>query len=137
MSHVVAGCSRRSSIISRRIQSMGFLSMNSVVDTWSQTVVEATRLSKKRSQLWLQNFSLDEQGEQYLEPSFTKLFNAEPDEVACYYYWRNNVNPSRVWQTTRSLLQHTPRRQLYWQSTPPRIPVVSPGSASDIKRSTS
>jgi hypothetical protein len=101
-----------------------------LVDTWSRTVVEVARRSEKRSQLWLQNFSLDEQGEQYLELSFTKLLNAEPDEIACYYYWRNNVNPNRVWQTTRSLLQRTPRRQLYWQSTPPRIPVVSPGSAS-------
>src|SRR5947209_1016731 len=101
-----------------------------LVDTWSQTLVEAAHRYKKRSQLWLQNFSLDEQGEQYLEPSFTKLLNAEPDEIASYYYWRNNVNPNRVWQTTRSLLQRTPRRQLYWQSTPPRIPVVSPGSAS-------
>src|SRR5256885_835845 len=107
-----------------------------MVDTWGRTVVEAARRYKKRSQLWLQNFSLDEQGEQYLEPSFTKLLNAEPDEVACYYYWRNNVNPARVWQTTRSLLQRTPRRQLYWQSTPPRIPVVLPSSAGDIKRPT-
>ena len=106
-----------------------------LVDTWSRTVVEAARRSKKRSQLWLQNFSLDEQGEQFLEPSFTKLLNAEPDEIACYYYWRNNVNPSRVWQTTRSLLLRTPRRQLYWQSTPPRIPVVSSLPTSNIKRS--
>jgi hypothetical protein len=105
-----------------------------LVDTWSRTVVEVTRRYKKRSQLWLQNFSLDEQDEQYLEPSFTKLLNAGPDEVACYYYWRNNVNPSRVWQTTRTLLQRTPRRQLYWQSTPPGIPVVSPLPVSDIKR---
>jgi hypothetical protein len=108
-----------------------------MVDIWGQTVVEAAHRYKKRSQLWLQNFSLDEQGEQFLEPSFTKLFNAEPDEFACYYYWRNNVNPGRVWQTTRSLLQRIPRRQLYWQSTPPRVPVVAPLPASDSKRSVS
>jgi hypothetical protein len=105
-----------------------------MVDTWAQTVVEAARQHKKRSQLWLQNFSLDEQGEQYLEPSLTKLLSAEPDEVACYYYWRNNANPLRVWQMTRSLLlRHIPRRQLHWQSTLPRIP-MPPLSTNDIKR---
>jgi hypothetical protein len=108
-----------------------------MVDIWGQTVVEAAHRYKKRSQLWLQNFSLDEQGEQFLEPSFTKLFNAEPDEIGCYYYWRNNVNPGRVWQTTRSLLHRIPRRQLYWRSTPPCLPVVPPLSAGDIKRSIS
>jgi hypothetical protein len=108
-----------------------------MVDTWAQTVVEAARQYKKRSQLWLQNFSLDEQGEQYLEPSLTKLLRAEPDEVACYYYWRNNANPLRVWQMTRSLLlRHIPRRQLHWQSTLPHIP-MPPLSTNDIKRSAS
>jgi hypothetical protein len=108
-----------------------------MVDTWVQTVVEAARQHKKRSQLWLQNFSLDEQGEQYLEPSLTKLLSAEPDEVACYYYWRNNANPLRVWQMTRSLLlRHIPRRQLHWQSTLPRMP-MPPLSRNDIKRSVS
>ena len=94
-----------------------------MLDSWGQTVVEAARSNKKRSQLWLQNFNLDEQGEQALEPSFARLLNAEPDEVACYYYWRNNINPTHVWQTTKKLLRRIPRRQLYWQSTMPSIPV--------------
>lgn len=94
-----------------------------MLDSWGQTVVDAARSNQKRSQLWLQNFSLDEQGEQALEPSFARLLNAEPDEIACYYYWRNNVNPTNVWQTTKKLLRRIPRRQLYWQSTMPSIPV--------------
>jgi len=94
-----------------------------MLDAWGQTVVEAARSNKKRSQLWLQNFNLDEQDEQALEPSFARLLNADPDEVACYYYWRNNINPTSVWQTTKKLLRHIPRRQLYWQSTMPSIPV--------------
>lgn len=108
-----------------------------LVDTWGRIVVEAARRFKKRSQLWLQNFSLDEQDEQYLEASFTKLLDAEPNEIACYYYWHNNTNPAHIWQTTRSLLRRIPRRQLYWQSALPRIPVVSPLPSSDIKRSVS
>jgi len=94
-----------------------------MMDSWGKTVVEAAQSTKKRSQLWLQNFNLDEQGEQELEPSFARLLNADPDEVACYYYWRNNINPTHVWQTTKKLLRHIPRRQLYWQSTMPSIPV--------------
>jgi len=94
-----------------------------MMDAWGQTVVEAARIHKKRSQLWLQNFNLDEQGEQAMEPSFARLLSADPDEVACYYYWRNNVNPTHVWQTTKKLLWRIPRRQLYWQSTLPRTPV--------------
>src|SRR6266567_2785784 len=43
------------------------------------------------------------------------ILNAEPDEVASYYYWRNNEDPARVWQTTRRLLRRIPRRQLHWQ----------------------
>ncbi|GAC1398103.1 MAG: hypothetical protein NVSMB49_05340 [Ktedonobacteraceae bacterium] len=94
-----------------------------MMDEWGKAVVEATRNNKKRSQLWVQNFNLDEQGEQTLETSFSRLLNADPDEVACYYYWRNNINPTHVWQTTKKLLRRIPRRQLYWQSTMPRIPV--------------
>lgn len=71
----------------------------SMMEEWGRTVVEAARRYDKRSQLWLQNFSLDEQGEQELEPSFNKLLSTDPDDVACYYYWRNNVNPTCVWQT--------------------------------------
>jgi len=87
----------------------------SQVETWGRTVVEAARQHDKRSQLWLQNFHQDEEGEQMLEQSWAKLLSAEPDEVACYYYWRNNSNPERVWETTRTLLRRIPRRQLHWQ----------------------
>jgi hypothetical protein len=96
------------------------------VDEWGHMVVETARRYKKRSQLWLQNFCLDEQAEHYLEVSFSKLLGAEPDEVACYYYWRNNTNPTSVWNTTRQLLRHVPRRQLFWRSTLPRMPIVQP-----------
>ena len=94
-----------------------------IIEQWGRDVVEAARRHEKRSQLWLQNFSLDEEGEQQLELSFSRLLSAEPSDVACYYYWRNNVNPTRVWQTTQKLLRRIPRRQLHWQ-TPPRIPIV-------------
>jgi hypothetical protein len=88
-----------------------------MVEVWGRTLVEAAHRYEKRSQLWMQNFSLDEQGEEMLEASFKRILDAAPDEVACYYYWRNNVDPERVWQTTHRLLRHIPRRQLYWQST--------------------
>ena len=95
----------------------------SMVETWGQTVVEATRRHEKHSQLWLQNFNLDEKSEDMLESACAALLRTEPDEVACYYYWRNNVNPEQVWQKTHALLRRIPRRQLYWQSTSTRIPV--------------
>jgi hypothetical protein len=94
-----------------------------MVKQWGHTVVEAARNYEKRSQLWLQNFNLDEQDESMLEASFSGLLCADPDEVACYYYWRNNANPERVWQKTRDLLRRIPRRQLYWQPTLSRIPI--------------
>jgi hypothetical protein len=93
------------------------------VEEWSQTLVKQVRKRKKKSQLWLQNFNLDQQAEQGLEPTFSKMLAADPDEIACYYYWRNNADPDAVWQTTRRLLKRTPRRQLYWQSTLTSIPV--------------
>jgi hypothetical protein len=96
-----------------------------VLDQWSRTLVEATRQAGKRSQLWLQNFNLDEQGEKSLEPAFASLLNSDPDEIACYYFWRNNADPERVWEQTRTLLRRIPRRQLHWrQPTFPRIPAV-------------
>src|SRR5690349_5007689 len=45
----------------------------SKVVEWGQVVVEATRRHKKRSQLWLQNYNLDEEGEKSLETSFDGL----------------------------------------------------------------
>ncbi len=65
------------------------------VEKWGRTLVKTTRQHKKRSQLWLQNFNLDENGEKQLESAFTHLINVEPDEIACYYYWRNNRQASR------------------------------------------
>jgi hypothetical protein len=89
----------------------------SIIDTWARKVVEASRLHEKRSQLWLQNFNLDEQSEQQLEVAFASVLSNEPDDVACYYYWRNNQRPAHVWEITRSLLRYIPRRQLHWDST--------------------
>jgi hypothetical protein len=87
------------------------------IEKWSRSVVAVAHQQKKRSQLWLQNFNLDEEAEKQLESTFTLLMSAEPDELACYYYWRNNANPMSVWQTTLDLLRRIPRRQLYWQAS--------------------
>ena len=94
------------------------------VDAWGRMVVEAARLHNKRSQLWLQNFNLSEPDEGMLDSAFTHLLSTEPDEIACYYYWRNNANPVSVWQRTHALLRRIPRRQLHWKLTSPRLPAV-------------
>ena len=49
-----------------------------------------------------------------METAFHDMLAVEPDGVGCYYYWRNNANPARVWEMTRSLLRRVPRRQLHW-----------------------
>lgn len=90
-----------------------------IVDQWSRSVVQTARQYNKRSQLWLQNFNLDERSEGELEESFCSMLGAGPDAFGCYYYWRNNENPTRVWEKTRMLLKRVPRRQLYWQVTVP------------------
>ncbi len=87
------------------------------IEKWSSTVVAAAREQKKRSQLWLQNFNLDQEAEKQMESTFIQLLSAEPDELGCYYFWRNNVNPMSVWQTTLDLLRRIPRRQLHWQAS--------------------
>ena len=86
----------------------------SVVEKWGRSIVEGARQYGKRSQLWLQNFNLVGGEEQALESAFKQIVGLEPDEVAGYYYWRNNEDPWRVWQTTRRLLRGIPRRQLFW-----------------------
>ena len=74
----------------------------------TKTVVEAVK--RGASDYLVKPFE-----EQELELAFGHILNAEPDEVASYYYWRNNEDPARVWQTTRTLLRRIPRRQLHWQ----------------------
>jgi len=86
----------------------------SVVEKWGRSIVEGARQYGKRSQLWLQNFNLVGGEEQALESAFKQIAGLEPDEVAGYYYWRNNEDPLCVWQTTRRLLRSIPRRQLFW-----------------------
>jgi hypothetical protein len=85
------------------------------VGQWSQEVVNIARRQGKRSQLWLQNFNLDEESQQVLGTAFTQILSADPDELGCYYFWRNNANPISVWQETKKYLHRIPRRQLYWQ----------------------
>ncbi|HLZ81256.1 MAG TPA: hypothetical protein VKP04_06465 [Ktedonobacteraceae bacterium] len=86
-----------------------------VIERWGRGIVEVTRRHKKRSQLWLQNFNLSDGEELALESAFKQMVALEPDEVAGYYYWRNNENPDNVWQVTHGLLRSIPRRQLHWQ----------------------
>jgi hypothetical protein len=95
------------------------------VEKWGRSVVETTRLYNKRSQLWLQNFNLDENSEKELEQAFCQLLTVEPDGLGCYYYWRNNENPTHVWETTRGLLRRIPRRQLHWQVAIPDLKGVN------------
>jgi hypothetical protein len=85
-------------------------------DRSEREIVDRARQHQKRSLLWLQNFDLDEEGQQELPQLFQLALHAEPDEVACYYYWRNNSDPEGVWQLTRQLLRSIPRRQLHWQT---------------------
>jgi hypothetical protein len=89
-----------------------------MVGKWGSSVAEVARRNGKRSQLWLQNFNLDETSAGQMEDAFTQIMSAEPDDVACYYYWRNNAEPERVWSKTRELLRRIPRRQLYWHTSP-------------------
>jgi len=105
----------------------------SMVEKWGHRVVQAARQYEKRSQLWLQNYNLDQGTEELLEDSFIQIQAADPDEIACYYYWRNNVDPERVWQETRNLLRRVPRRQLHWRTTAshiaiPQMPKLDPAS---------
>lgn len=94
------------------------------VQTWGATLVETTRQYQKRSQLWLQNFSLDEETEKEMEAAFQHITGVEPDSIGCYYYWRNNADPDRVWNNTHALLRRIPRRQLHWHITSPEIKAI-------------
>ncbi|HEY0755277.1 MAG TPA: hypothetical protein VGD98_15060 [Ktedonobacteraceae bacterium] len=87
----------------------------SQVELWGRQVLEATRGATKRSQLWLQNFNISERNAAAMETAFTGILSLEPDELGCYYFWRNNADPMQVWDTTRRLLKRVPRRQLHWR----------------------
>jgi len=90
-----------------------------VVEQWGRNVVEIAHQQGKRSQTWLQNFNLDEDSEKQLDSAFDKILSVEPDELGCYYFWRNNANPTQVWRMTQTYLRRIPRRQLYWQVNSP------------------
>src|SRR5579864_753367 len=50
-----------------------------MVGAWGSTVVKVTRQYHKRSQLWLQNFNLDEGDEREMESAFNHMMAVEPD----------------------------------------------------------
>ncbi len=93
-----------------------------VVEQWGRNVIEIAHQQGKRSQIWLQNFNLDEDSEKQLDSAFDKILSVEPDELGCYYFWRNNANPTQVWRMTQAYLRRIPRRQLYWQVNSPGQP---------------
>jgi hypothetical protein len=78
------------------------------VQLWGRQVLEATRSATKRSQLWLQNFNITERNITAMETAFTGILSLEPDELGCFYFWRNNVDPAQVWEATRRLLKRAP-----------------------------
>lgn len=85
------------------------------VELWGRQLLEITRGTAKRSQLWLQNFNINEHNAAALETAFAGILSLEPDELGCYYFWRNNADPVQVWDSTRKLLKRVPRRQLHWR----------------------
>jgi hypothetical protein len=94
------------------------------VEQWGSELVDAARSSGKRSQLWLQNFNLDARVEEEMEEAFAAILKLEPDELGTYYYWRNNEDPARAWESTRRLLRRVPRRQMHWQTASPATPAA-------------
>lgn len=92
---------------------------------WGRELVETARLASKRSQLWLQNFNIHEGNASEMSTAFTGILSLEPDEVGCYYYWRNNADPVRVWETTRTLLRRVPRHQLHWRKYTSSHPAIN------------
>ena len=96
------------------------------VELWGHQVLEATRGASKRSQLWLQNFNINERNAAAMEMAFAGILNLEPDELGCFYFWRNNVDPTQVWDSTRRLLKRVPRRQLHWRMYTSPLPVPRP-----------
>jgi hypothetical protein len=96
------------------------------IEMWGREIVEVTRQAGKRSQLWLQNFNIDTYNEAELETAFTQILSLEPDEVGCYYFWRNNADPARVWDISRRLLRRVPRRQMRWRVHTQSHPAVYP-----------
>ncbi|HEY3991906.1 MAG TPA: hypothetical protein VGM01_03395 [Ktedonobacteraceae bacterium] len=96
------------------------------VQQWGRQVLEATRGATKRSQLWLQNFNINEQNVVAMETAFTGILSLEPDELGCFYFWRNNADPVQVWDSTRRLLKRVPRRQLHWRMYTSPLPVPRP-----------
>jgi hypothetical protein len=96
------------------------------VEQWGRQVLEATRGAQKRSQLWLQNFNISERNLAAMETAFAGILSLEPDELGCFYFWRNNADPEQVWDATRRLLKRVPRRQLYWRMYTSPSPVPRP-----------
>jgi hypothetical protein len=102
---------------------------------WGRELVEATRAASKRSQLWLQNFNVHEGNINELETAFASILSLQPDELGCYYYWRNNEDPAQAWEYTRKLLRRVPRRQLRWrQYTSSQPAIVLPSAADDEQK---
>ena len=96
------------------------------VEQWGRELMEATRTTSKRSQLWLQNFNISERNSEEMETAFARILSLEPDELGCYYYWRNNADPAQVWESTRKLLKRVPRRQLHWRMySSPRLKAIT------------
>ena len=102
-----------------------------MVEQWGRELLETTRKANKRSQLWLQNFNIDAQNAADMETAFGSILGLEPDELGCYYFWRNNADPLQVWETTRRLLKRVPRRQLHWQLHQPARSESSAVNASE------
>ena len=96
------------------------------VEEWGRELMEVARTSSKRSQLWLQNFNISERNVAEMETAFARILSLEPDELGCYYYWRNNDDPAQVWESTRRLLKRVPRRQLHWRMySSPRLKAIT------------
>jgi hypothetical protein len=96
------------------------------VELWGRQVLDSTRGTTKRSQLWLQNFNINERNAEAMETAFSGILSLEPEEIGCFYFWRNNADPAQVWDTTRRLLKHVPRRQLYWRMYTSPLPTQWP-----------
>ncbi|HEU5199925.1 MAG TPA: hypothetical protein VFU32_09820 [Ktedonobacterales bacterium] len=85
---------------------------------------DLAQLSDKQRQLWVQNYCLLNDQQPYLDSAFEAAGKGQPDQLGCFYFWRNNEAPEAVWRQTRAALRRFSGRQLRWPIVTQPLPRI-------------
>lgn len=78
---------------------------------WCPKEMQRLRSLGKKTQIWSGNFGLSQSQQEDLTEMYRIVVDAQPDQLASFWWWRGSDNPERVMEITRDGLRYAKSKE--------------------------